>query len=382
VYAAISINPYPANYCDKCSAPIDPAYVSTITAPDGTFTLPLDNVPVMPTIDFAIQIGRFRKHTNLAVTPCTTTAVPMAAETLPGNSTVGDIPKIAVSTGNVDHLDQVLNALGITQYDCYEGRASTSPAMPWTYSKAPTCATTGQIVDVISNPTTLANYHMAFLSCAPDAYGNFTTPLGQKFVGTLGTYPGRGYSTSTMSTNTQNWVASGGRLFVTDTAYDYIAQAFPAPITWAGPGGSPQPVDGANIGCAPGASPHTVLYPTTINDPTLAAWLKLPAIGFPNSPNVETLGFYQPWSMMQSLAPATELIATGTSMPIDPTYNATKCATPTMSPNVPLTAQFDVPSCGRVIFSSYHTASGNNATSANEKIMEFLIFAAAVCHSG
>jgi hypothetical protein len=40
-----------------------------------------------------------------------------------------------------------------------------------------------------------------------------------------------------------------------------------------------------------------------------------------------------------------------------------------------------VPSCGRVIFSSYHTYNGTGATAANQKIMEYLIFDAAYCHS-
>jgi hypothetical protein len=49
--------------------------------------------------------------------------------------------------------------------------------------------------------------------------------------------------------------------------------------------------------------------------------------------------------------------------------------------DVPLTAKFDVPTCGRVLFSSYHTYTGTGAaaSTANEKIMEYMIFAAAYC---
>jgi hypothetical protein len=68
-------------------------------------------------------------------------------------------------------------------------------------------------------------------------------------------------------------------------------------------------------------------------------------------------------------------------MPVDPTIVGGTCtAAATQIENVPLTAEFDVPTCGRVIFSSYHTYSGMNGTPANEKIMEYLIFAAATCH--
>jgi hypothetical protein len=364
------INPYPATYCDQCSAPIDPAYVATFTAADGTFSLDIDNVPEASSITFAIQIGRFRKWTTLPVTACTTETVPLAAETLPGASgPTANIPKIAVSSGNVDHLDVVLTTLGITEFDCYEGRAN--PYYP--YAGGGSCtslsASSPTIASVLaSNEIATSNYNMAFLSCAPDAYATFSKVV----------------SASAMTTNTAAWVTAGGRLFVTDTAYDYIAQPFPAPITWAGPAGTPQPVDGANTGCAPAntsfANAHAVLYPTTINDPTLAAWLQLPAIGFTSSPNVQIQGFYEPWSAMASLATTTSLIATGTMMPMDPTYPSTLCKTPTIE-SVPLTAEYDVSNCGRVIFSSYHTYTGTgaSATAANEKIMEFLIFAAATC---
>jgi hypothetical protein len=361
VYAAITINPYPANYCDKCSSPIDPAYASTTSAADGTFTLHLDAVPVATTIDFAIQIGRFRKHTTLPVTACTLAAVPAAAETLPGNSTAGDIPKIAVSSGNVDHLDVILAALGITEYDCYEGR-KTAGASTATCNETATGNAT--IADVLASSATLGSYNMAFLSCAPDAY--------KTFIGT--------HSQATMTANTASWVAGGGRLFVTDTAYDYIAQAFPSSITWAGGAGSPQPVDGANLGCSPpnNTTGPTTAYNVTVDDPTLTTWLQI--VGFPSSPNVSVSGFYNPWSLISSLPATTTLIANG-SIPVDLSGETNVCTT-SAPQNVPLTAQFDVPSCGRVVFSSYHTLSNvsTNSLTAQEKIMEYLIFYAATCY--
>ena len=357
VYAAESINPYPTNYCDKCAAPIDPAYTATTTAVDGSFSLDLDTVPAGATIDFAIQIGRFRKHTNVTVTACQSAAVtPATATVLPGTSAAGDIPKIVVSSGLVDHLDVVLTALGITQYDCYEGRETAG-------SSTSTCqqVTGKNIADVIANSASLDAYNMAFLSCAPGAYAEFITT----------------HSEATMNANTQSWVAGGGRIFVTDTAYDYIAQAFPSNIVWAGPAGTPQPVDGANIGCAPGGTnAHSTLYSATIDDSSLAVWLKNLGLASGTPAVVSIQGFYQPWSTISSLPASTSLIADAI-MPINLT---TSCTSPTMK-DVPLTTQFEVPTCGRAVFSSFHTYTGTgvSAMAANEKIMEYLIFAAAVC---
>jgi hypothetical protein len=388
VYVPVTtpLQPFPTNYCDECVSPIDPAWTSTVTAADGTFTLGLDAVPASTTIPFAIQIGRFRKWTTVPV-GCSASAqtVPKAAETLPGATVPGtaDIPKIAVSSGNVDHLDAVLNTLGITEFTCYEGRAN----MP-SYASSSTCSNPVintatnlpyMIGDVLQNstagdPNSIDSYNMAFLSCAPGAYAYSVAPTSGG---------GHGNNQAAMTANTHAWVTAGGRMFVTDTAYDYIAQAFPANITWQGPAGTPQPVDGANIGCAPAnamySSAHAVPYPITVDDVTLAAWLKV--VGFSTSPNVTVQGFYEPWSAISSLAPSSTLIADGV-MPIDPAIKGGSCTTAaTQMQDVPLTAKFDVPTCGRVLFSSYHTYTGTGAaaSTANEKIMEYMIFAAAYC---
>jgi hypothetical protein len=368
VYAAATILPFPAIYCDQCNAPLDPAYDSTKSSADGKFMLTLDDVPASAaSITFTIQIGRFRKHTSLPITPCTSATVPAADETLPGTSAAGDIPTIAVSSGNVDHLDAVLTSLGITQYDCFEGR-KTAGASTSTCNEA-TAATTGKnIADVISDGSNagLPHYQMLFLSCAPGAYAQFIT----------------NHTQATMTANMSDWVGRGGRVLVTDTAYDYVAQPFPSEITWAGPAGSPQPVDGANQGCAPGTNPHATAYTTKIDDMTLAAWLQVVGIiptPPPSPPTVQIQGYYQPWSQMVSTATTTTLVADGT-MPIDPTYSSTSCATPAMK-DVPLSATFNVLGCGRVDFSSFHTYTGTGASSAtaNEKIMEYEIFQAATC---
>jgi hypothetical protein len=363
-------------YCDKCSAPIDPAYDSTISAADGTFTLPIDDVPAGATVDFAIQIGRFRKHTLLPVTKCTTAAVPMAAETLPGNSAAGDIPKIAVSTGNTDHLDQILTALGITEWDCYEGR-TYSGGTGCTPAMNPATNSEYNIGDLLTDGgmSPLAAYNMLFVSCAPGGYAYYTGKAQ--------------YAASKLTPATQTWVANGGRMFVTDTSYDYVAQAFPSDITWQVAKGSVPGVDTANVGCSPPNNTNgpPTPYTVTIDDPTLATWLALPVNGlnFTTSPTVQVDGFYEPWSAMASLPPTTTKIADGT-MPLDLVDTAKNACSTTMNEkgvDVPLTAEFDVPTCGRVVFSSYHTydkASTGNVAVANSAIMEYLIFGIATCH--
>ncbi len=335
VYAAAQVNPFPpGNYCNQCNKPLDAWYAHTQTAADGSFTLDLSAVPSGADIDFVVNVGRFRKTTKLPV-KCGPNAAPASATTLPGRSADGDLPKIAVSTGNSDHLDQILDALGITEYDCYEGRASTS--------SAPTCNPVDTVANLLSKTSsrTIDDYHLLFVSCAPNAYKTFGSPA--------------------IASNTNAFVTAGGRLFATDMSYDYVAQAFPQAITWAGPGGSPQPVDGANVGVGG-------TYTGNIDDAQLAAWLN--KLGATSGNSVPLQGFLNPWSVQASLPSTSTLIVDGTV-----SYGGA-------SGDVPLTSEFDVSSCGRVIYSSYHTAGGTVMPSSllpQERILEYLMFEVATC---
>ena len=275
VYAAATVNQFPSgNYCNQCSMPLDVWYSHTQTAADGTFSLDLSGVPSGADITFVINVGRFRKVTQLPAS-CGANMAPKAATTLPGTSADGDIPSIAVSTGNSDHLDQILTVLGITQYDCYEGRASTS--------STPTCTPVDTIANLLGKTSakTIDDYQLLFVSCAPNAYKTFGTPA--------------------LAANATSFVTAGGRMFVTDMSYDWVAQAFPAAVTWMGPAGAPQPVDGANVGVAG-------TYSGNVDDPSLKAWLGNFGISSP----VSLQGFLNPWSVQQSLPMTSTQIVDGT----------------------------------------------------------------------
>jgi len=107
-----------AQQCTTCGADVsgDPL-VLTYTSYMGTFTL--SNVPVGNNIPIVIQLGRWRRQFTVNVTnPCGTNTVndptmPAGILKMPNNHTVGDIPLTALSTGQVDALECVLLKMGI-----------------------------------------------------------------------------------------------------------------------------------------------------------------------------------------------------------------------------------------------------------------------------
>lgn len=109
-----AIDPFtPGVTCDQCGANVSGSpLVTTTTAVDGTFSL--TNVPCGVDVPVVIQMGRWRRKVVVpAVQCCVTTTMTNAQTHLPRNKAEGDIPAIAVVTGNADPMECVLPKIGI-----------------------------------------------------------------------------------------------------------------------------------------------------------------------------------------------------------------------------------------------------------------------------
>jgi hypothetical protein len=99
--------------CDRCSDTLPGApVVKTITDEQGRFVL--TNVPSGQNIPLVISSGKWRRTLTIpAVADCTDTALPTTETRLPKNRAEGNMPKIAISTGNADALECLVRKLGI-----------------------------------------------------------------------------------------------------------------------------------------------------------------------------------------------------------------------------------------------------------------------------
>ena len=99
--------------CDHCNAtlPGDPI-AQTVTDEAGHFSLP--NVPATNDVPLVIQVGKWRRQIKIpAVAACQETQLAGADTRLPKDHTEGDLPKIAITTGNADALECLVRKLGI-----------------------------------------------------------------------------------------------------------------------------------------------------------------------------------------------------------------------------------------------------------------------------
>ncbi|MDB4953075.1 MAG: hypothetical protein JWO36_644 [Myxococcales bacterium] len=99
--------------CDRCNAALagDPI-AQTKTDEAGHFSLP--NVPATSDVPIVIQVGKWRKRLTVPnVAACQDTALTPTDTRLPKDHTEGDLPKIAITTGNSDALECLVRKIGI-----------------------------------------------------------------------------------------------------------------------------------------------------------------------------------------------------------------------------------------------------------------------------
>lgn len=100
--------------CERCSELGGYPVTKAVTDENGQFQL--TNVPVGPEegIPLVIVSGKWRRQILVPnVQACTDNSVEAAFTRLPKNSGEGDIPKIAISTGDADALECLIRKLGI-----------------------------------------------------------------------------------------------------------------------------------------------------------------------------------------------------------------------------------------------------------------------------
>lgn len=101
--------------CESCSEHFPKtAMAVALTKSDGSFRL--TDVPAGEKIPLVIQLGKWRRVVEIPyVAPCTDTPLTSEYTHLPRNSTEGDLPKIAVTTGGSDALECLLKKIGVDE---------------------------------------------------------------------------------------------------------------------------------------------------------------------------------------------------------------------------------------------------------------------------
>lgn len=104
--------PSPPGHLRCNEAPSGHPIAATLSGIDGRFIL--RNVPVGTSIPVVLVAGKWRRQVQLpTITPCVDNPLPAELSHLPRTRAEGDLPRIAVATGNADSLECLVRKSGI-----------------------------------------------------------------------------------------------------------------------------------------------------------------------------------------------------------------------------------------------------------------------------
>jgi len=99
--------------CDRCAASL-PGSPVTQAVSDAAGNFRLENVPSGVDVPLVITTGKWRRQVTISgVQQCTDNASSADQTRLPKNKSEGDIPNIAITTGNADSMECLARKLGI-----------------------------------------------------------------------------------------------------------------------------------------------------------------------------------------------------------------------------------------------------------------------------
>jgi hypothetical protein len=351
--------------CSQCGAEVSGnPLVKTTTAVDGTFSLV--NVPVSKgtvAIPVVIQLGRWRRQVSFVINnACASTAV--GDIRMPRNSGEGDIPFTAISTGKVDSMECVLLKMGVDQAEFTQPGGGGRMEM-YVGNGANAGNNTPAETSLVNTTTALDAYDQVFFPCWGTAPDNQQPPISK---------------TTAQQNNVISYTTSGGRIFATHFSYGWLYNDPPFSTT------------------AVWNTAHEVQYNAAVSQidtgstqgQTLAAWLGVIGALSSTTPPQIPLTVLRKDADSVVAPPSTQWMFAPPQTNSDPNPIATA---------FPLDYTFDTPinqspQCGRVIYLDFHvndaTSNGktfptecdNNPLTAQEKVLEYMIWQLAQCVPG
>ena len=359
-------------YCEQCVSVSGPHGRSSH---DGTFSV---GSIVPGDYWLTVEKGQFRLEREISLGEGETLALSASYTTLPSTHDPArgqTVPSIAVAAGSYDSLEDVLGKMAIGGVDS-GGEWQTGPGADrihfysnGTYRDFPTV--TGSFGDLVRDLPAMMRYHIIFVPCSNDEN---TSEL---------------YDPAVLR-NLREYVAAGGKLYVTDWSGEWMDNVFPAFLDLEPDVDTPASAyDAASntwstsqFGDADGSSYDS--NNAEAADEDLRTWLQgqrgPTAFGGEETYDAGNFDVEGNWNTIFNM----NRIQVGldeeglpvTDMPVAFVIGGEGTSTPKR----PLTVTFEPAGCGRVLYSTYHTTDDSHVGLVpQERILLYLIMQIGVC---
>jgi hypothetical protein len=196
--------------CDACGALVSGNPVSiTLTGADGAFRL--ENVPSGANIPLVVQIGKWRRQVNLTqVNECQVNDITDVNMTrLPRNQSEGDLPQIALASGDADAFECLLRKIGVSDSE-FTVPTGTGRVHFFRENGRRLPGTTPAGNTLWGTAANLTKYDVVILPCE----GNDN------------------YKSAAHVNNLVGYTNIGGRVFTTHYGYVWTERGWPAAAAW------------------------------------------------------------------------------------------------------------------------------------------------------
>jgi hypothetical protein len=220
--------------CDACGKVSGEPITSALTNAKGEFKL--ENVPVADNVPLVIQVGKWRRQFTIPKpAACQDTKLTDRNQTrMPRNKMEGNIPRIALTTGNADALECLLRKIGIAESEMttetgsgrinfYAGDKGT-PKFNSTLNGG---ATFTQAPTFWSNANSLKGYDIVLLSCEGIEKSVNKSPQALQAMQDYANAGGRIFASHWHN----YWLEFGPAPFPTVAVFDHRPDLMPNPFT-------------------------------------------------------------------------------------------------------------------------------------------------------
>lgn len=362
-------------YCEQC---IETSGLATATDHQGRFVL--SNITPAENYWVVIEKGQFRIERQITLVENEVITLDQTVTTLPSihNSAAGDwVPRIAIATGNYDALEDVLGKMGLGSTDgsgAYTSGPGSEAIHFYANGGESFPGMMGELDSLVRDLGRMLQYHVIFIPCASDSN---TSALQDQAV----------------LRNLREFVAAGGKLYVTDWSGEWMDNVFPEHVQLGDGDDTPGSAydRGSNswntslFGDADGSLYDS--HNAEVIDPDLFSWLDgqfgPTAEGAPETYSAAHFSVVDNWNTIENL-PTVEVGVDMEGLTVfDTAVGYVIGGEDESTPKKPLTVTFEPAGCGRVLFSTYHTTPDSHVGLVpQERILLYLIMEIGVCKQG